>query len=167
MSSFQSQLSLDNQWWYGHQITKIRLDVLGNTLNYFSFTGWKTFKVYLQLRLLRHTYLGPLGIELTSFDSIVQRRPVLSQFEKRRRTVAVQDTVLWVSLQGIRVQMDGRLKVTALARLVALLHFLHELCFAETTPAASVSRDTADGSARRPRTEDWKLEKGKRGVKEL
>lgn len=100
----------------------------------------KTVSVaYSYFKLSGHTYLGPLRIELAGFHGIIERRLVLSQFEKRRRTVAVQDAVLRVGLQGVGVQMDGRLEVAALARLVALLHFLHELCFAETTPAPSVS----------------------------
>lgn len=113
--------------------------------------------VYSYFKLSGHAYLGPLRIELAGFHGIIKRRLVLSQFEKRRWTVAVQDAVLRVGLQGVGVQMDGRLEVATLARLVALLHFLHELCFAETTPAPSVSWDAARRSARRPGAEDWKL----------
>lgn len=110
-----------------------------------------------------HTYLGPLGIELTSFFSIFQCRLVLPQFEKRCWTVTIQDAVLWVSLQDIGVQMNSSLKVTTLTRLIALLHFPHEFCFAETIPGPSVSRNTPERSARCPRTEDWKLQKWTRG----
>lgn len=109
-------------------------------------------------RLLRCTYLWPLGIKLTSFLSIFQSCLVLAQFEKSRWTVTVQDAVLWVDLQCITVQMNGCLKVTSLTRLIALLHFLHELSFAQTVPGPVVS-NAPDRSARCPRTEDWKLEK--------
>lgn len=121
----------------------------------------------LWLKRLRHTYLGPLAIELTSSHRVSERRRVLPQFEKRRRPVAVQDAVLRVGLQGVGVQVDGRLEVAALTRLVALLHFLHELRLAETAPAPSIPRRAAGGSARCPRAEDRKLEKRKGGLREL
>lgn len=130
------------------------------------FRGTKCL-VCLWLKRLRHTYLGPLAIELTSSHCISQRRRVLPQFEKRRRPVAVQDAVLRVGLQGVGVQVDGRLEVAALTCLVALLHFLHELRLAETAPASSIPRHAADRSARCPRAEDRKLEKRIAGVREL
>lgn len=90
---------------------------------------------------------------------------MLTQFEKRRRAVAVQDAVLRVGLQGVGVQVDGRLEVAALTCLVALLHLLHELRLAETAPAPSIPRHAADRSARCPRAEDRKLEERKAGVR--
>ena len=84
---------------------------------------------------------------------------MLSQFEKGRRTVAVEDAVLWVGPQGSAVQMDGSLKVPALTCLVALLYFLHELCFAEATSDRFFADHAADRSSRRPRTKDRELQK--------
>lgn len=166
VSIFQSmQPSLGNwnwNWrWYEHQSSQIIFvwHLQFSTMTRCSLVHLREvhFSVFL-LALSRLTYLGPLGIELTSFFSIIQSRLVLSHFEKGCRTVTVQDAVLRVGLQGLAVQMDGRLEVAALTRLVALLHFLHEVRFAEAIPAAVVYTDTPDGSARCPRTEDWKLE---------
>lgn len=118
-----------------------------------------TIPVYPQFRLRRHTYLWPLGIKLTSLFSIIQSCLVLSQFEKSCWTVTIKDAVLWVSMQGVAVQMNSRLKVTTLTCLIALLHFVHELCFAETIPGPVISSNAPDRPARCPRTEDWELEK--------
>lgn len=100
------------------------------------------------------SYLGPFGVDEASLDGVVQGGAVLAQAEVGGRAVAVQDAVLRVGVQGVSVQVDGRLEVAALARLVALLHLLHELRFAETIPDPSVSRNAPDRSARRPRAED-------------
>lgn len=100
------------------------------------------------------TDLWPLGVEFAGSASVVQRLLVAPQFEKGRGAVAVQNAVLRVGQQGVCVQVNGLLEVTALTRLVALLHLLHELCFAEAARVSSVSRQASCGSCRRPGAED-------------
>lgn len=100
------------------------------------------------------TDLRPLGVEFAGPGGVIQRLLVAPQFEQGCRAVAEQDAVLRVGQQGVGVQVNGLLEVTALARRVALLHLLHELCFAKATHASSVSREASCGSGRRPGAED-------------
>lgn len=81
------------------------------------------------------------------------------KFEKSSRPIAEQDAVLRVGLQSLAVQADGGLKVPTLARLIALLHLIHELRLAEATAGHAVRSQTPCGPACSPRTEDGKLQK--------
>lgn len=115
--------------------------------------------ISVSFRSLRSTYLWPLWIEPTGFFGILQSGLVLAQFEERSWPVTVQDAVLWIGLQSLAVQTHGLLEVTPLTCLIALSHFLHELCLAEATPRPVVPDNAPNRPSRCPRAKDGKLEK--------
>lgn len=77
------------------------------------------------------SYLGPFGVDETSFDCVVQSGAVLAQSEIGCGAVTVQDAVLRVCGQGLAVQMHSQSVLPLLAGLVTAAHTLQEFCFAQ------------------------------------
>lgn len=83
----------------------------------------------------RTTYLGPLGVDQTCLDGVIQGGAVLAQPEIGGGAVAVQDAVLGVSAQGFGVEAHGQGVLPLLAGLVTAPDALQELGLAEAAGA--------------------------------
>lgn len=96
----------------------------------------------------RTTYLGPLGVDQTCLDGVIQGGAVLAQPEIGGGAVAVQDAVLGVGGQGFGVEAHGQGVLPLLAGLVTAPHALQEFGLAE---AAGAGRpvDPPEGVGRR------------------
>lgn len=84
----------------------------------------------------RTAYLGPLGVDQTCLDGVVQGGAVLAQPEVGGGAVAVQDAVLGVGGQGFGVEAHGQGVLPLLAGLVTAPDALQELGLAEAAGAA-------------------------------
>lgn len=84
----------------------------------------------------RPTYLGPLGVDQTCLDGVIQGGAVLAQPEIGGGAVAVQDAVLGVGGQGLGVEAHGQGVLPLLAGLVTAPHALQEFGLAEAAGAA-------------------------------
>lgn len=86
------------------------------------------------------TYLGPLGVDQTGLDGVVQGGAVLAQPEIGGGAVAVQDAVLGVGGQGFGVEAHGQGVLPLLAGLVTAPNALQEFGLAQAAGAGGPLR---------------------------
>lgn len=107
----------------------------------------------------RTSYLRPLGVDEPRFDGVVQSRAVLAQPQVRGGAVAVQDAVLRVGAEGLRVQTYGQGEVPLLAGLVTAPHTLQKFSLAQGGGTRTRSRDGPRPHRR------WRLQRTGRGCR--